>query len=119
MGFDQQQKFGNDTGNAVARRGGGETRGRLRPKPRGIFPSRMLMGAPPPDTRWDSALTPIGASPQTPFSMGSGGGTSGGLGPSPQQPSFGEAAPGFGAEPQPPSPPPPLATALLRIQTSA
>ncbi len=36
----------------------------------------------------------------------------GGLGWSPQQRSYGEAAPGFGAEPQPPPPPPLLATAL-------
>ncbi len=79
------------------------------PTPLGLHPRPPLGLYPRP--RWGS--------PETPFRRGSGagalsgvwGGDSAGVwGRSPQQHSCGEAAPGFGAEPQPPRPlaPPPM-----------
>ncbi len=98
---------------AVAGGGGGRHLG-LRPKPRGGFAARSLLGARSPDPRWGSAPNPVGGcAPRPPRERGLGRRPSvepsGGLGRSLRHRSCGEAAPGFGAEPQLRGPWPPLA----------
>ncbi len=78
----------------------------LRPTRWGGFVARILLGAQPQDPRWGSATNPV--------QEGSGAGFPSGVwGRRHQLHSCGEAATGFGGEPQPPQPPgPPLATLL-------
>ncbi len=74
------------------------------PQTSGRLPRKNVAGAPPPDPRW-------GLLPPEPLLNGVWGRASGALGRTPAG-SSGEAARGFGAEPQP-SRPPFLATALV------
>ncbi len=82
----------------------------LCPKPRGDYAARMLLGAPPPDTRW-------GRPPPDPLLNGVRGGAPTGSGTEPQRVSGGGApnyilAAGVWGKRRGPPAPPPLAMPL-------